>query len=94
MRLQDFGLSHKQRLKRDCDSHAGDWKASGFCSDPSPEAASDTGVGQMQCEGDKKKRKKKENFQFPEVSLLPECLDKSPSQFKTHPVGFFLNIQK
>lgn len=58
VRLQGFGLSHKQRLKQDRDSCAWDWRAFGFCSDPSPEAASDTGVGQMQFEGDKKKEKK------------------------------------
>lgn len=62
------------------------WRASGFCSDTSPEAASDTGVGQVEFEGDKEKKKKK--GKFPEVFLLPECLDKTPSQFKTHPFLF------
>lgn len=54
MGLQGFGLSHKQRLKQDCDNPEWDCRASGFCSDPSPEAASDTGVGQLEFEGDKK----------------------------------------
>lgn len=52
--VQGFDLSHKQRLKQDCDNPAREWRASGLCSVPSPEAASGTEVGQMEFEGDRK----------------------------------------
>ena len=54
--VQGFDLSHKQRLEGGCGNPAWEQRASSFCSDPSPEAASGTEVGLVEHEGDRRKK--------------------------------------